>query len=103
MCLTDDPVTPEGDSEHSRCLVFGSTPGASTPAQRCGLASITVIACESFKFDKRSHYFIDAHDETLPFVGMYVCSTNPPSRSSWLPSLSTQRTSYSKVEAGNFS
>jgi len=51
-----------------------STPGAlkTFQPQRCGLISISVIACESFKLDKRGQLFIRTHNETLSVVAMRV-------------------------------
>jgi len=51
-----------------------STPGAlkTFQPQRCGLISISVIVCESFKLDKRGQLFIRTHNETLSVVAMRV-------------------------------
>jgi len=56
---------------------FFSTPGASKTfqPQLCGLISMSVIARDSFEFQKRSQLFIRTHNETLSVVAMRV--SNP--------------------------
>jgi hypothetical protein len=60
-------------------LHFGSTvttePSSRKTAQRCGLTSITVIACDSFEVQKGSQLFLRTHNETLSVVAMRV--SNP--------------------------
>jgi hypothetical protein len=42
-------------------------------AQQRGLISITVIVCDSFKFEKRCQLFIGADDEPLSVVSVPIC------------------------------
>src|SRR5437867_5628321 len=53
----------------------GSTPGASKTfhPQRCGLISITVIACDPFKFEKRCQLFVGSNDEPLSVIAVRIC------------------------------
>ena len=38
----------------------------------CGLISVTVIACDSFKFQKRRQFFIATNDKPLSVVAVRV-------------------------------
>jgi len=51
------------------------TPGASKTLQpqRCGLIPITVIARDSFNFEKRCEFFVGTDDESLSIVAVRVC------------------------------
>jgi hypothetical protein len=53
---------------------FFLTPGASKTfqPQACGLISITVMACDSFKFKKRGQLFFRTPNVTLSVVAVRV-------------------------------
>jgi len=41
--------------------------------QRCGLISMTVIACDQFKLKKGCQLFVGADDEPVSVAAMRVC------------------------------